>query len=698
MAGFRLRIQDGKNGIFRITLLQKSGSVSGLERYGFIEKNWHRLEFNPGEERSLLKLKANKFQLKTLQGKTIVSGEVSSLTKGYVLSLLVQSKEKFYGLGDLVREKLERSGIKVRMSIENVTQYIPIPFLMSSRGYGLFLNTTFVHTWDIGQNQPGKLKIFIPEGPVDFFLFTGKDYKSILARYTAVTGRPCLAPKWSFGLWFICRTQANDFEVLSDAVKFRERKIPCDVIGLEPGWMETYYDYSTEKRWHPERFPFPSYAACGPHTFLAALKRLGYKVELWLCNDYDLSYEAERNLTARKEKENSSPDDTEKDQHFTHPVYLDKITRPEQPWFEHLKKFIDQGVDFFKQDGALQVCEHPDRLWANGMKDNQMHNLYPLLYSQQMYEGFKNYTGKRPCCFTPAGWAGLQRYTGTWTGDTGGGAKTLGGCLNLAMSGHGLLTCDMEVTTKEGIHYGFLLPWAQVNSWNYFRHPWLLGDQLYQIFFDYACLRSQLVPYLYTCCFQAHKTGIPIIRPLPLEFPEIPELSNCLNAFFLGEQLLVSAFSPEIFLPPGRWLDFWTGHVYDGNQKITYIPPPNRGGGLFLRENSILPLGPICQYVDEKKEPFTCQVFLNSDGQADFDLYTDDGISYQYEKGNYRFLKFQARLTGKECRITYPEKEIKLTRIILNLPDKPQLVLVNGNSFAFQWEEKLFTACLSLNV
>ncbi len=170
--------------------------------------------------------------------------------------------------------------------------------------------------------------------------------------------------------------------------------------------MEKEYDYSTEKRWHPVRFPFPSYAPNGPHTFLAALKRFGYRVELWLCNDYDLSYQAEKHRLIR-EKEVSSPSegDTEKDAHFTSPIYMDKLTKVDQPWFEHLKKFIDQGVDFFKQDGALQVCEHPDRLWGNGMKDEEMHNLYPLLYSQEMFEGFKQYTGRRPCCFTPAGWS-----------------------------------------------------------------------------------------------------------------------------------------------------------------------------------------------------------------------------------------------------------------------------------------------------
>ena len=473
-------------------------SGSALNRYGFLENP--RDEVHPEVEKNhgritvktkkvIFSEERGRIEMMDKKGSEIFKGEIKVFDEGGEILINISEDEKFFGLGDIGRERIERRGMKADMWIKNVISYIPIPFLMSSKGYGIFINTTFRHCIDIGNSNPNRLKIFLPKGNLDIYFFYGPSYKEILQQYTEITGRPVLPPKWSFGLWFICRMYANDFEVMSDALNFRDRKIPCDVIGLEPGWMEKLYDYSTEKKWHPDRFPIPPYAPNGPHTFISALKRMGFKLELWLCNDYDLSYEAERrignDIVKKKEEERLLflEDDKEKDIHFTAPIMMDNITKPDEPWFEHLKKFIDQGVDFFKQDGALQVCEHPDRKWANGMSDEEMHNLYLLLYSQQMYEGFKEYTGRRPCCFTPAGWAGLQRYTGTWTGDTGGGEKTLVACLNLALSGHSLVTCDMEVTTKEGIHYGFLMPWAQVNSWNYFRHPWLLGDDLFSIFF-----------------------------------------------------------------------------------------------------------------------------------------------------------------------------------------------------------------------
>ncbi|HOJ38844.1 MAG TPA: hypothetical protein PKX93_00125 [bacterium] len=137
-------------------------------------------------------LNQRRLTLKGADREIILSGEVSPFSSGYKFLFSVQQGEFFYGLGDLNRNTIERKGVTARMWIQNVTRYIPIPFLMSSRGYGLFLNTTFRHTWDVASSDLAKVQILIPEGPVDLFLFAGKDFKSLLARYTAVTGRRCL--------------------------------------------------------------------------------------------------------------------------------------------------------------------------------------------------------------------------------------------------------------------------------------------------------------------------------------------------------------------------------------------------------------------------------------------------------------------------------------------------------------------------
>ena len=679
-----------KDNIFRVFLKKDNKSGSALNKYGFLKESFlGNFKKNKKGNISLFKTSEYSLQikeekiseviLKGKKGEIILKGKVYPQKGGYIAEFDIGKGEKFLGLGDQTREGIEHRGTFADMWVKDVDSYIPIPFLMSNKNYGIFLNTTYRHYWDIGKNYPDKLRIIIPEGNFDIYFFLGNGFKKMIMDYTELTGKPFFPPKWSFGLWFICRMQANDFEVISDALNFRDRKIPCSVIGLEPGWMEKNYDFTTEKKWHPERFPIPSYAPNGPHTFISALKRMGFKLELWLCNDYDLIYEEERKVKEKKGKFSFSEDDREKDKHFTEPVKMDKITKPGEPWFEHLKKFIDQGVDFFKQDAALQVCDHPDRLWGGFMNDKEAHNLYPLLYSKQMYEGFKRYTGRRPCCFTVAGWAGLQKYTGTWTGDTGGGEKTLVAALNLALSGHSFVTCDMEVTTKEGIHYGFLLPWAQVNSWNYFRHPWLLGNELYPIFVDYAKLRSQLIPYLYTYAYHSHRTGLPLMYPLVMEFPEDKETYSILNEYFLGREILVTAFGKDIYLPGGKYLDFWTGRLYQGRKKFKYDPPENRGGGLFIRENSVIPFGPVIQYVGEKNnDGYTVLVFIEQGGEAEFTLYEDDGISFEYEKGEFFLYNFTADYSGKDLTIKLPEK-LKIENIIVYSEKKPENIIQNGN-------------------
>jgi alpha-glucosidase (family GH31 glycosyl hydrolase) len=217
---------------------------------------------------------------------------------------------------------------------------------------------------------------------------------------------------------------------------------------------------------------------------------------------------------------------------------------------------VDEGAHWFKQDGANQVLEHPDRLWGNGMTDARMHNLYPLLYSRQMLQGFREHTGLRTFTFTPSGWAGLQALTGTWTGDTGGGEGPLVACLNLSLSGHGMNTCDMDVTTPAGIQFGMMLPWAQLNSWNYWRHPWLQGERLQAIFTDYARLRYRMLPYIYSLAREARETGLPMMRAMPLHWPDASDAYDCLRQYMFGPSLLVSAFTDEVWLPEGIWHNF----------------------------------------------------------------------------------------------------------------------------------------------
>ncbi|NOY81975.1 MAG: glycoside hydrolase family 31 protein [Kiritimatiellaeota bacterium] len=560
------------------------------------------------------------------------------------VSLAVPDDLQFFGLGDQTRDRIEHRGTRGDLWVRNVKSYIPIPVLFTNSGVGLLINTTRRVRYDLAASTPDRICLTVPNGEWDVYFFLADSLPGQIDLYTQLTGRPFLPPKWAFGLWFISRTQADAREFVDDCRAFRQYGIPCDAISLEPGWMAGNYDFSTKKDWHPERFPIPPYAPSGPHNFLPAVRRMGFKPGLWLCCDYDLSWEEERRLQrkAALESGNAEAGDVgtfaagyEQDEHLGGIRRMDTQTIPEEPWFEHLKKFVDQGVCYFKQDGANQVLSHPDRLYANGMRDDEMHNLYPLLYSRQMSEGFAEHTGRRPFGFTVSGWAGLQHYTGTWTGDTGGEEGPLGACLNCSLSGHNMTTVDMEVTTPRGIHFGFFLPWAQLDSWNYWRHPWYQGERIERIFREYARLRYRLLPYLYSCAWEAATTGMPLLRPMPLAFPDDPASTEQMRQYMLGPALLVGAFTEKLHLPAGAWTDFWSGQPALGPVDMVTDVPENRGGPVFVPAGAILPMGPVMDYVGQRPDDeLELRIYPGADNA--FTLYEDDGETFAHRNGEYR--------------------------------------------------------------
>lgn len=651
-SGRILRVQMCTEDIARIRIARDGQFVDGgLSRYGFVRDDWGPVDcqLSDSSRRAVLYTEHLHLTLHKTSGQLDFAGPDGRLLAerapcwcnedGFGAQFDLEPGERFVGFGDQTRDRIEHRGHRARMWVRNVSSYIPIPFCMSSRGYGLFVNSTWQHYYDMGCSDQEWFGFAGPRGDLDYYVIHGPTYADILDRYTQITGRPCIPPLWSFGLWYICHTDADARAMLDECLRFRDRDIPCDVVGLEPGWMERNYDFSVDKRWHPERFSIPPYCPRGPHNFMDAAHRMGFKVMLWLCCDYDLSHEEERH--ARPAAVPDAPASGaaaqmagafEVDEHLTGTRSMDAITRPEEPWFQHLSGFVDQGTELFKQDGANQVLEHPDRKWANGMDDQEMHNLYPLLYSKQMHQGFREHTGRRATCFTAAGYAGLQKWTGTWSGDTGGGPKPLVSMLNLSMSGHSLMTCDMEVTTKEGIHFGFLQPWAQLNNWNYWRQPWYQGTEIEGTFARYARLRYELVPYLYSMAHVAHRTGMPMLRAMPLVCPDDSEAYSTLTQYMLGDALLVSAFADRAYLPAGQWRDWWSGAIHEGPGWVDLAPPEWAGGGLFVKAGAVIPCMPCASHLNA--EPWRHLIVRVVPGACGHQvLYEDDFTTYGYEDG-----------------------------------------------------------------
>lgn len=531
--------------------------------------------------------------------------------KRFAVAFSLTPTERFYGLGEASRDRVELRGRAYQNWVRYQYNEIPIPLLISSDGWGVFLNARARTFMDVGCRNPEELLILGENDEMDLFVLTGDSMQELLRLYTSLTGAPMVLPKWAYGLTYIAPIYADQETVLNHAERMRRNHIPCDQISLEPGWMEKFYDYSTSKRWAENRFHVVDWMP--PHcerTFIAALRRYGFHTALWLCVRHDLTAEAERMCTGG-----------------------DPADYPEA-WFRHLEALVDQDVEGFKLDPADTVCcfdqlKRP-RLY-NGLTAQEMHNFNQILLPKQMYEGYASRMNRRPMHHYCGGYSGIQKWSASTTGDNGGELGAMIWLETLAMSGHSNTTIDMNLHHPESLHFGMLVPWAHLNAWSGAQQPWWGGDEQYRMFVEYARLRYRLIPYLYHAALCAHEDAVPMVRPMQLAFPEDASLYECTRQYMLGDSLLVTAYTDSVHLPAGCWTDAWTGETHVGPCDLAdYQPPVGRGGGLFIREGAVIPSWRDRDYVGQyDDEEIYLHIFPHGCSVSDF--REDDGVSLDYE-------------------------------------------------------------------
>jgi alpha-D-xyloside xylohydrolase len=420
----------------------------------------------------------------------------------------------------------------------------------------------------------------------------------------------------------------------------RELNVPLDVIHLDPYWQRDrmYADLV----WDDERFPDPA-------ATMAHLRERGIRVCLWvqpwIPEQSEVFHEGvAANAFARREDgevcfytptipgrspnrcgivDFSSPDGRE--------WYIGKIVG-----------LIEQGVRAFKTDFGEAIPE--DAVFANGMRGTEMHNMFPLLYNAAFYDAFeRSGHGGDLVCWGRSGWAGIQRYPVSWSGDMlcnfPSMACTLWSGLSVALSGVAFWSNDIGGFQGE-TNPELYVRWAQ---WGLLcshsrghgteaREPWSQGDEALRIFRKYDELRYQLIPYLYSLAHEASATGLPVLRPLPLEFQEDENVHNAHLQYLLGPSLLVAPiFEPgaterRVYLPEGEWYEFWTESAHTGGRWVT-APAPLETIPLFVKAGTILPLGPVEQFVGQRGTNDLTLLVYPQAGTASFELHEDGGTT-----------------------------------------------------------------------
>jgi len=633
--------------------------------------------------------------------------------------------ERIYGLGEK-KGPINRVGSKFRMwnsdkpcyDVNEDPLYKSIPFFMSSTGYGIFFDNTYKTEFDFGTEAANQYSFSAPDGEMIFYFIYGPTYKQIIGHYMELTGKPIMPPAWALG-FSQCRGLLTNEKLTREIAKgYRDRQIPCDIIYQDIGWTQHLQDFE----WRKGNYT-------NPVKMLADLKTDGFKVivsqdpvisqnnkKQWKEAD-SLGYFA---LDARTGKSYDMPwpwggncgvvD-------FTNPKVADW-------WGTYQQKAIDDGVSGFWTDmgePAWSNEESSDRLFMKhylGMH-NEIHNVYGLTWDKVVTGQFeKRNPNTRIFQMTRAAFAGMQRYTFGWSGDTGNGNNILDGWKNLeaqlplalsaGMGGIPFWSCDIsgycgDIRDYEAmselyvrwLQFGAFNPLSRIHhEGNNAVEPWLFGTEAEAICKKAIEQKYRLFPYLYSCSREAHDTGLPIMRALMLEYPDDPETANLNSEFMFGPALLVApvtkqgAATKKIYLPEGEWIDYNNPKtVFTGKQWIEY-PVELNSIPMFVKSGSIIPTMPVMQYINQKSDyPLIMEIFpAGINKNAQFGIYEDDGETNNYKQDVLVKRSVECLSKKDMLEIVYSEKAendfqpVKRNLIYqVHLKGTPTAVLLSGN-------------------
>jgi len=500
--------------------------------------------------------------------------------------------EKIFGCGESFTS-LDKRGQRLVLwtddanGIQNQGMYKPIPFFMSSRGYGMFMHSTAPITCDFGNYFSGVNAMMLGDDELDLFVFLGSP-KEILDEYTTVTGKAPMPPLWSFGLWMSRCTYSNEVQVRDVAAKLRQNQVPCDVIHLDTGWFET--DWRCDYQFSTTRFT-------DPQKMINDLKSDGFHISLW-----QLPYFVPKNilfpelvqkgLVVRDPKGNLTYEDAVLD--FSNPATVE--------WYQgKLANLLKMGVGAIKVDFGEATPNNG--LFASGRTGFYEHNYYPLRYNKAVAEITKKTTGDN-IIWARSAWAGSQRYPIHWGGDAentdDGMTAELRGGLSFGLSGFTFWSHDVggfvEAATtnlySRWLAFGMLTSHTRCHGTAQ-KEPWVYGTNFMDDFRRTDELKYQLMPYVYAQAKDSSQRGLPMVRALFVEYPDDPGSWLVDDEYLYGSSILVAPLFEEgstnrnVYLPPGTWIDYQTGTSYTGGwQKIAAGKVPIV---MLVREGTVIP-------------------------------------------------------------------------------------------------------------
>ena len=650
--------------------------------------------------------------------------------------------EHYYGLGDKGGTLDHREQSYTMWNTDTYgwmestdPRYKTIPFFLAMRhgvAYGTFLDNAYRSNFDFGKAARGTYSFGAEAGELNYYFFFGPHPKKVLESFTALVGRSPLPPFWTLGYQQCRYSYYPEARVREIARTLREHKIPADTIYLDIDYQSGNRPFTIDR----QRFP----------NFEGMIKDLGqdgFKVIAIV----DLHLKKE--VGYKPYDEGIASDSFVKNPDGS--VYVGKVwpgdsvfpdftlERVRRWWGTLFKGFVDMGVAGFWNDmNEPALFERADKTMPldtvhrleDGTKVDHraVHNVFGMQNVRATYDGLlKLQPDKRPFVLTRAAYAGAQRYAASWTGDNTSSWNHLRmmtpNLLSLGLSGYPMVGADIGGFAGSPTA-DLLTRWMELGVFTpiYRDHtvkgsadqePWVHGPQHEAIRRRYVELRYRLLPYIYTLAEEMSRTGLPMMRPVFLEYPEAEVFykeqdDGFLPEYLFGRDILVAprvtemTDALEIELPPGEWFDYWTGERHKGGGDVKVNPPLDMLP-LFIRSGAIIPQQPLVQYTAQKPDgPLQLRVYPGPDCEGS--LYLDDGSTFAYQRGEFLRVKYtcEASADAVHVKVASSEgpfqpwwKDVQLQ--LFGAGTKPQSVSVGGTAVS-SWDYDAATNSVRLTI
>jgi len=456
--------------------------------------------------------------------------------------------------------------------------YKNVPFYLTNRGYGVFVDHAGEVMYEVASENVERVQFCVEGESITYYIIAGDAPKDVLTRYTALTGRPALPPEWSFGLWLSTSftTDYDENTVTSFIQGMADRDIPLSVFHFDCCWMKPFHWCDFE--WDGAVFP-------DPEGMLARYKARGLHICVWI-NPYIaqascLFDEAvERGYLLKKTDGSVWQSDL-----WQAGMGIVDFTNPEATaWYQsHLRRLLRQGVDCFKTDFGERIPVR-DIAWYDGSDPMRMHNYYTQLYNEAVFSLLEEERGKgEAVVFARSATAGGQKMPVHWGGDNSATyvsmAETLRAGLSLSACGFGFWSHDIsgfESTAPADVYkrwcaFGLMSSHSRLHGSSSYRVPWLFDEEAVDVLRFFTKLKQRMMPYLMRMARLAHEKGIPMMRPMFMEFPDDPACDTLDRQYMLGDDLLVApVFTKDgrvdYYLPHGRWTHLLDGRCAEGGR------------------------------------------------------------------------------------------------------------------------------------